>query len=163
MPMTTYITDEMRTAIGSEYGQTVSYPVSASDIRRWAIAIYYPDEPPAMFWEGEVTAPEEFNPFAWIVAEPAGRRPGSSPTFASVEATLGISELPTEFMLNGGCAISYGVPMLPGDVITSVKRLDGYEERTGRLGLMLFTRMTDRWVNQRGEHVKSNTTTLIRY
>ena len=41
------ITDEMRGAIGRVLRQRSSYPISASDIRRWAIAVYYPEPPPA--------------------------------------------------------------------------------------------------------------------
>ncbi len=37
------INDEMRAALGSEIGRRVSFPVSESDIRRWAIAVYYPE------------------------------------------------------------------------------------------------------------------------
>jgi hypothetical protein len=48
-------------------------------------------------------------------------------------------------------------------VITSVRRLAGYSEREGRLGLMLFTVSEDVWTNQNDELVKSTKSTLIRY
>ena len=72
---TTYITDEMSNAVGRELARMTSYPITDSDIRRWAVAVYYPDEPPRLFWDaeyaagtpyGSVVAPEEFNPFAWL-------------------------------------------------------------------------------------------------
>lgn len=65
--MNSVISPEMNGAIGREIARTVSFPVSASDIRRWAIAAYWPTDPPARFIaEGpELLAPEDLNPFAW--------------------------------------------------------------------------------------------------
>ena len=45
------ISAAMRAAVGTELSRAVSYPVSASDIRRWAVAVYYPAEPPERFWD----------------------------------------------------------------------------------------------------------------
>ena len=79
----THITDEMRAAVGRELARMTSYPITDSDIRRWAVAVYYPEEPPRLFWDadyaagtsfGGIVAPEEFNPFAWMVAEKDERR-----------------------------------------------------------------------------------------
>lgn len=66
-------------------------------------------------------------------------------------------------MLNGGLEVTYGARMRPGDVITSVSTLTGYQEREGRLGLMLFTTQSDQWTNQDDAVVKSASMTLIRY
>lgn len=60
-------------------------------------------------------------------------------------------------------SVEYGVPMRSGDVITSVRRLGEYSERSGRLGLMLFSRTEDTWSNQHGDLVKRGVMTLIRY
>jgi hypothetical protein len=168
---TTVITDEMRKAIGGELGRMVSFPISDSDIRRWAIAVYYPDDPPRMFWDAEdaartvnggIVAPEEFNPFAWMSAGgPQHRATGHNPDMT--EQTLGIEGPGLKFQLNGGMETEYGVRMRQGDVITSVRRLAGYSEREGRLGLMLFTVSEDVWTNQNDELVKSTKSTLIRY
>ena len=63
----------------------LSYPVAASDIRRWAIAVYWPERPPPLFWDeeyavttrwGGIIAPQDFNPFAWPVGRPAMAPPG---------------------------------------------------------------------------------------
>ena len=68
-----HISREMADAIGGVLSERVSYPVAESDIRRWAIAVYYPAEPPRQFWDaayakstrhGGIVAPEDFNPFA---------------------------------------------------------------------------------------------------
>ena len=157
----------MRAALGSELGRKVSFPVSASDIRRWAIATWYPETPPRRFWDGpdgDLRAPEEFNPFAWMTVPAAGEDPFlGRGGFAGPEATLGLPRPGTTSIINGGRVATYGEPMRPGDVVTSVNRLTEYFEREGRLGLMLFTLTTDTWTNQRGDTVRTEVTTLIRY
>ncbi len=69
-----WVTDDMRNIIGQIMRESVSYPVSTSDIRKWAISVYYPEKPPRLFWDnkyasttkyGGIVAPEKFNPFAW--------------------------------------------------------------------------------------------------
>ena len=164
------ITAEMRQALGSEMRRRRSFPIDVSDIRRWAVAVYYPDPPPPMFWDeshestirnGGIVAPDEFNPFAWMTAEgpPADRGDWTG----GPEASLGIGPPKTSFMLNGGLSSTYTGLMRPGDVIESVTRLKDYRERPGRLGQMLFTVSEDTWTNQRAELVRTSETTLIRY
>jgi hypothetical protein len=167
------ISAAMRAAVGRQLARQVSFPVSESDIRRWAIAVYYPQPPPRLFWDagyarstrhGGIVAPEEFNPFAWMAAErdePASARPGDD--LDHPERLLGIPGPGLRHQLNGGVSVTYGTRMRPGDVITSVSRLAGYSERTGRLGLMLFTVTEDTWTNDEGTLVKVTSSTLIRY
>lgn len=167
------ITTAMRDAVGRQLTRRVSFPVAESDIRRWAIAVYYPQEPPRRFWDGTyakstryggIVAPEDFNPFAWMTAEeevPSVELGDNDPD--RTELMLGITGAGLKFQLNGGMAVDYGAAIRPGDVITSVNRLSGYTEREGRLGLMLFTTMEDSWVNQDGDLVKRTSLTLIRY
>jgi hypothetical protein len=173
-PGRTVVTDAMREAIGQELGRTVSYPISASDIRKWAVAVYYPEEPPRLFWDeayaaatvhGGIVAPEEFNPFGWMAVDPPGLPPsGESRNDPDrTEKTLGIEGPGLKFQLNGGMEVEYGVRMRPGDQITAVMRLAGYREREGRLGLMLFTSSESVWTNQEGAMVKRSTGTVIRY
>lgn len=169
----TAISKDMQSAVGSELSRAVSFPVSESDIRKWALAVYYPEEPPARFWDGEaarasryggMVAPEDFNPFAWMRAEPKGVPKRSGATDAdSTERSLGIEGPHLMNQLNGGVTVEYGEPIRPGDVITSVSRLGQYTERSGSLGLMLFTPLETTWTNQRGEFVKRSTLVLIRY
>jgi hypothetical protein len=176
MPETTehtHISEQMSQAVGREVARRVSYPVTESDIRRWALATYYPDRPPRLYYDAEyaagtehggIVAPLDFNPFAWLSAAPG---------FAELdvalndpdrtEKLLGIREPGLNFILNGGLVAHYGVRMRPGDVITSVIRLTGYSERDGRFGRMLFTTLEDTWSNQIGNVVKRLTTSLIRY
>ena len=170
----THITDAMQALVGREMRRWVSFPVSSSDIRRWAIAVYYPECPPGRFWDaaaaavsryGGIVAPEDFNPFAWMVAEPKEPRTLATATDNpdAIENGLHVPGPGLRHALNGGTHISYGVPMRPGDVITSVTVLAGYRERLGSLGLMLFTSIETVWTNQNGAMVKTGVSTVIRY
>jgi hypothetical protein len=168
------VTDEMRAAVGRVYERLVSYPISASDIRRWAIATYYPQVPPPEFWDDSyaatthhrgIVAPHEFNPFAWIAQSPRRIPPRSDgDDINGVENALGIAPPRVIHGLNGGLETHYGtVRMRPGDVITSETAVDSYTEKTGRMGLMLMTRTVSTWTNQDGDLVKRAYQTIIRY
>ena len=164
-----HTSEAMLGAVGREISRQISFPVSESDIRKWALAVYYPELPPSHFLDpaaaaGEMIAPEEFNPFNWLSAveeTPGVRYDPVDPD--RTEIMLGIEGPHLRFQMNGGMESEYGVPMRPGDVITAVKRLTGYREREGRLGLMLFTFTEDTWTNQRGEMVKITRSIGIRY
>jgi hypothetical protein len=172
----TWITDDMRALVGQEFGsERISVPIALSDIRKWALAVYYPEVPPRLFWDeeyarttshGGIVAPEEFNPFAWFTAD----GPAMTPSFegpvrnSGPEAAFGVDGPDTTGVLNGGIQVTYGVRMRPGDVITcSRTKLVDYKERTTRLGLMLFTTTDTSWTNQNGEMVKITRGTGIRY
>jgi hypothetical protein len=169
----TWISDEMRAAVGRVIGARVSFPITDSDIRRWAQAVYYPEPPPSYFWNrvdaearfGGFVAPEEFNPFAWMTAEgPSDHDPADRTIPVGPEIALGLTPPATVDRLNGGIEVDYtGVRMREGDVVTAVSRLAGYHEREGRLGLMLFTFTESAWSNDRGEVIKTDRSTLIRY
>ena len=166
----------MRALVGREFGtERASVPIALADVRKWAMAIYYPEVPPRLFWDedyakttshGGIVAPEEFNPFAWFTAE----GPVVAPSFegpirgSGPEGAFGVTAPETNFLLNGGIEVDYGVRMRPGDVITSGKtKLLDYTEREGRLGPMLFTRTETTWTNHKGDTVKTTRGTLIRY
>jgi hypothetical protein len=168
----THVTEAMRGILGTVVDWRVSFPIAESDIRRWAIAVYHPQEPPREFWDaayaerlhGGILAPEEFNPFAWMVAEqmvpriaPLKRDPDR------LEKAAGIAGPGLHHQINGGTEAVYGVRMRPGDVIRSETRLRDYHEREGRMGLMLITLTEVVWTNQRGEHVSTQVNTAIRY
>ena len=159
----TLVTPDMEEQKGVWGPETVSYPVSQSDIRKWAIAVYWPNTPPKLYWDedyakttryGGIVAPQDFNPFAWPIPKgdykPAGAVPGQTPKKG-------------QNILNGGQADTFGVPMRPGDVITTRSRLSHWEERTGRNGLTLYSYNETEWRNQRGELVKTRISTGIRY
>jgi hypothetical protein len=162
----------MRAAIGEVVDWRISYPVSESDIRRWAVAVYYPDDPPRRFWDaayakeahGGITAPEEFNPFAWMAADQMS--PAIAPRKRDpdrIEKAIGLPGPGLRNQVNGGSEAVYGEPMRTGDVIRSETRLKEYRERPGRLGFMLITLTEVTWTNQRGAVVRTSTDTSIRY
>jgi hypothetical protein len=174
MPKTN-ISDSMRSVIGGEIGRQTSFPITDSDIRRWVIAVYYPETPPRRYWDpeyakstrqGGIVAPQDFNPFAWMAASTEGPELDANidPHDPNrTELLLGAEPHNLKFQLNGGLEVEYGAPMRPGDVITSVTRLAGYREREGRLGLMLFTTQEETWTNQDDEVVQRRSNTVIRY
>ncbi len=158
----TLVTKDMEERKGVWGDERTAPPVSESDIRKWAIASYWPDKPPAIFHDeayakgtrwGGIIAPNDFNPFAWPVDRPQAA-PG--------RATAGGAGVGTRGM-NGGQVETFGVPMRAGDVITARTRLKDWNERTTRLGLTLFTNTETEWRNQKGEHIKTRISTGIRY
>ncbi|MGE0878288.1 MAG: MaoC family dehydratase N-terminal domain-containing protein [Acidimicrobiia bacterium] len=167
----TYITDEMRSLIGRTMYEATSFPISANEIRKWAMAIYYPEIPPRIFWDDEfaatthyggIVAPEEYNPFAWTSARPGMRQGGTS--HGGFEAVFGMEPPPHKAVLQGEKRVTYsGVRMRPGDVIELRQFISEYFEREGRMGLMLYTTITDTYTNQRGEHIKNLDTVFVRY
>ena len=159
----TLVTPQMEQEKGVWGAETVSFPISESDIRKWAIAVYWPQTPPRLYWDAEyagttrwggIVAPEDFNPFAWPVptgtVEPVGAIPGQQNQRGGN-------------LLNGGQVDTFGVRMRPGDVITSRTRLGRWEERYGRNGLTLFSYLETEWRNQHDSFVKQRVATIIRY
>lgn len=157
---TTLITPALKDSLNVWSVPEISHPVDRSDLRKWAIAVYWPDVPPKIFWDDEyakstkyggIVAPREFNPFAWPAIRPANRAPRP--------ATRGVGER----TMNGGQTETYGVPIRPGDVITSRTALIKMEENVGKLGLTLYKYTEMRWTNQKGEFVRSRVSISIVY
>jgi MaoC dehydratase-like protein len=136
--------------------------VAESDIRRWAIAVYWPDTPPRLYWDveyastttwGGIVAPPDFNPFAW----PARRPPSTDGVRNDPTAERGSRSM------NAGQVEEYFAPIRPGDRITSRTCLRGWRETTTRLGPSLFLVTEIEWTNARAELVKRRTSTSVRY
>lgn len=158
----TLVTPELAESKGKWGAERVSPPIAASDIRRWAIATYWPEPPPRVHWDeayakttrwGGIIAPNDFNPFAW---------PAERPRIAMGQGTARKDGLRLTNM-NGGQTDTYGVPMRPGDVISSRTRLSDFNERQGRFGLMLYAFRETEWTNQNGEFVRRRISTSIQY
>ena len=158
----TLVTQDMQDRREQWSEPRVSPPVAESDIRKWAIAVYWPETPPRLYWDAVyakttrwegIIAPSEFNPFAWPVEReqpPAGMQ---TPQGGGV-GTRG---------MNGGQTEEYDAPIRPGDVISTTTALVDWNERQTRLGLTLFSTTETRWSNQRGELVKVRKSIGIRY
>ncbi|HLM16931.1 MAG TPA: MaoC family dehydratase N-terminal domain-containing protein, partial [Acidimicrobiia bacterium] len=96
-----HITPQMLDLVGLELRSATSFPITDSDIRRWAIAVYYPEPAPKLFWDakhaaatvhGGIVAPEDFNPFAWLTQTEADEGVAARPTgaFVGPEQSLGL-------------------------------------------------------------------------
>ena len=165
----TLVTAEMLERKGVWGSVRRSPPVSESDIRKWAIAVYWPETPPRIYWDvdyaattrwGTIIAPADFNPFAWPIIQ---TRPEEAERH---RAKAGLGEPRSSKGrrgMNGGQVDTYGVPMRPRDVITSRSRLRDWDERETRLGLTLFSFSETEWRNQDDELVKVRVATAIRY
>jgi N-terminal half of MaoC dehydratase len=158
---TSLVTQEMLDCKGVWGDEEVSYPISDSDIRRWAIAAYWPKTPPRLFWDadyakatkfGGIVAPEDFNPFAWAV-----------PTGEESALPFKLPGLIGGMILNGGTEDTFFIRMRPGDVISSKLRLASWEERELRSGVKLFSKYETEWHNQNGELVKRRVGTTIQF
>ena len=162
------ITPAMQALVGQVLRRQTAFPIAASDIRKWAIAVYYPEAPPARFMgagaaggEAPLVAPEEFNPFAWAVAE--GGAAGDAMAATYLEDLAGVAPPPLPVIVNGGSRFAYGAPMREGDTIRSALTLAGYVVKQGKRGPLLITETQDLWTNQRGDMVRRATMTLVRY
>ncbi|MHB8577839.1 MAG: FAS1-like dehydratase domain-containing protein [Dehalococcoidia bacterium] len=157
----TLVTDAMKERQSVWSPERVAPPIALSDIRKWAIAVYWPEKPPPLYWDeeyargtrwGGIIAPQDFNPFAWPVEReiPPER---ATPRGGGV-GTRG---------MNGGQTETFFKPMRPGDVIRARTRLRNWEEAQTRLGHTLFTYTETEWLNQHDELVKRRISTGIRY
>jgi hypothetical protein len=140
-------------------------PIADSDIRRWAIAVYWPEPPPRRFWDttaadvtaGALVAPEEFNPFAW----PAPRQ--SPRTAIQPAEDRRPDPARVRGRVNGGCRVVYGVRMRVGDRIRRRVRLHGWKTHDSTRGTLLLVDYEHEWRNQRDEHVRNTVYTLIHW
>lgn len=155
----TLIVPELLQARGQWSLAKQSPVVTASDIRKWAIATAWPETPARIYWDaayaaatrwGGIIAPPDFNPFAWPIHRP------------KVEALPGLADYHLT-SLNGGQVETYGVPQRPGDVIAERSRIQDFSERQGRFGLMLYTHVETVWTNQNDEFVRRRVSTYISY
>lgn len=157
----TLVTQDMQDRKEQWSDSNVAPPVSVSDIRKWAIAVYWPEVPPKIYWDeeyakstryGGLIAPSEFNPFAWPVEREVPQE----------RATAAGGGVGTRGM-NGGQTEFYAKPIRPDDVISTSQALVDWYERQGRLGLTLFSITEIRWTNQNDELVKTRRSVGIRY
>jgi hypothetical protein len=158
----TLVTANMVSTKGVWGREHVAPPISLSDIRKWAIAVYWPETPPRLFWDeeyarttrwGGIIAPEDFNPFAWPIKSEA------PPEFAMPRRGGGKGNRG----MNGGQVDTYFAPMRPGEVIRARSRLRDWNERQTRFGLTLFVFTETEWLNQDNQLVKRHVQTFIRY
>jgi acyl dehydratase len=137
--------------IGRTLDPVSAPPVDTNDIRRWAIATYWPERPPAVFLDAEV-APRDLDPFAWMPDRPwAG------------DWLWGMGTEPGRRLLNGGQHNQYFAPIRPGDVISVTRRFVDVVERGTKRGPMVFFTSEFRWTNQHDAPVRIGHQTSIYY
>jgi len=176
------ITQAMLDSIGVVYSTAVSYPVATSDIRKWALAVYYPELPPRLYWDedyasntpwGGIVAPHEFNPFgaAWIARHPEplplpqwGKADKAPRKAGDFEVAVGGTPPPYTAVLQSRVIAHYGDARIrPGDVVTGESYISEYFEREGRMGHQLYTTVSVKLSNQVGEWIKTLDTVFVRY
>jgi hypothetical protein len=121
-----------RSIIGREFDHTVLEPITAEEILEF-IAVTGETEPPVS--PVDLVAPPTF------VVRVRGQR-FVPPSLAGVSSGL-----------DAGKDIEFGVPIRPGDVLTSVSTVHDIYEKTGRSGIMSFVVLRTVVTNQRGEQV----------
>ena len=121
-----------RSVIGREFDHTVLQPITAEEILEH-IAITGETEPPTS--NEDLVAPPTF------VAHIRGQR----------FMPLSLASIRSGF--DAGKDIEFGVPIRPGDVLTSASTVHDIYEKTGRSGTMSFAVLRTVVTNQRGEQV----------
>ena len=155
------ITDEARAWADRTYPD-FEYPVSRIDIARFARAtgetdpVHYDPEAAAAAGHRDVLAPTMF---PYSIRMHASNLGGHLEPDGSASAD--VPPLPTRRAMAGETSITFGVPVVAGDVVTVRKRLDDLYEKEGRSGPLVFVTMEFTFTNQRGEHVATEKFTRI--
>lgn len=145
------ITDELTSKIGVEAPQ-VTIEIEKGMLRRLAEAVGDPNP----LWQDEVKSRK--SRYGEIIAPPAlllsaqMRRPRITP----VETEL-------TRVLDGGVEIEFYEPIRKSDVITMISKMVDLYERETKRGLMLFQISEIKYVNQFGEVVAKQRSTIISY
>ena len=116
-------------------------------------------------WRG-IIAPEEFNPFAWMIGRahvgPQPERLDDEQEALENARVLRPPGAPPNFLF-GGIESTYHERMRPGDIVTSIMTATELYERAGRLGPMLFFIIEENWTNQSGDLIKATRSTNIQW
>ncbi len=149
MPNST-ITPEMRALIGVE-SAPATYDIEQGAVAKFAHAIG--DQSP-LYMNGLVARKSSYG---GLIAPPTFLRsliPGRYPKPL---------QLPFAYVLDGGSEYKFFAPVKVGDRLTVTRRIAEVAEKEGRLGRMLFIVSEIRYVNQLGETVATQKSTLINY
>ena len=159
--MTSIITDEARAWADRTYPD-FDYPVSGIDIARFARAtgetnpVYYDPAAAAEAGHADVVAPTTFT---YVIRMHASTLDGHLESDGSPSGD--VPPLPTKRAMAGETSMSFGVPIVAGDVVTVSKRIADMYEKEGRSGPLVFVVMEFTFTNQHGEHVATESFTRI--
>jgi acyl dehydratase len=145
------ITGELRSRIGVE-APPMTIEIEKGMLRRLAEAV----EDPNPLWQDEAKARK--SRYGGITAPPALLCSSQmrGPRLTPVETRL-------MKVLDGGIEIEFYEPIRPNDVITIICKISDLYEKETKLGLMLFQVTESRYVNQLGEAVATQRSTVISY
>jgi hypothetical protein len=86
------------------------------------------------------------------------------PRHGGFEAALGVTPPEYRAVLQGERRARYSDRrMRPGDVIHSTSSISGYFEREGKMGLQLYTTISQELINQNDEWIKTLDVVFVRY
>ena len=132
----TLITQDMIDRKGVWGKSRTSLPVSESDIRKWAIAVYWPKTPPAIFWDADYAASTRWGGIIAAPVQPlrlAGHRQRARAASASEPTNTSIEQGPPGHERRAGrhdgCRC--------GPATSSLRCLRDWDERETRLGQTL--------------------------
>ena len=154
--------------IGSEYAPHTGEPVSARDIRRYALAI---DDTNAIFFDREEAKKGKYaglaaplNYFSWSVGVPGAEKPISELGEDGLSSFVGVPEIPNAFALGwmrGGEEIEFFKPVYEGDTVTVTGKVVDMKEKHGKSGTLIFVTSVFEYRNQNGDHLVTHTVTMI--
>jgi acyl dehydratase len=145
-----YVTDEVRKQIGNQSEPRV-FEIERGAIRRFAEAV---GDPNPLFGD---EAAARMTRFGGMIAPPTFCR---SLGGAIPEIKI---DMPDFRGLDGGSQWEYFEPIRPGDRITLVSKIADIQERSGRLGPMVFITVEHSYTNQFGKLCALQRSTVIRY
>ena len=155
------ITDEARAWADRTYPD-FDYPVTRIDIARFARAtgetnpVHYDQAAAVATGHDDVVAPTMF---LYVIRMHASTLDGDLEPDGSPSED--VPPLPTKRAMAGETSLSFGVPIVAGDVVTVRKKIADLYEKEGRSGPLVFVVMEFTFTNQRGEHVATESFTRI--
>ena len=148
-----YITDELKSLIGTELGRA-TFDIEKGMIWRMTEAtldenpLYKDCEESRTGANGGMIAPPGI---VWPIIPP------------EMDWYVTQFEFPLKRLLNAGFEQEFYEPMRPGDVLTGVVVLSQMEEKQGRIGHMVFFYFDVVWTNQHGVEVMKLHQTFIKF
>lgn len=154
--------------IGQDYEPHTGEPVTARDIRRYALAI---DDSNPIFYDeaaakagphGGLTAP--LNYFSWAVGVPGAEKPVKDLGEDGLSSFVGVPDIPKVWDLGwvrGGEELEFFKPIYAGDRVTVRGKLVDMKEKDGRSGKLIFVTSEFTYTNQNDELLVKHRISMI--
>ena len=174
------LTKEVLEFLGFQTGNVLGDPITAKEIRRYALAIgdpnpvYHNQEEAEKSRYGGIIAPPCFTYWA---CHPASQDDfpenltirGRLKREAQQIGAFAVPELPLPNTAHGGTEVHGGDeheffhPLRPGDVLTGRSKIVDMQEKSGKVGSLIFLVLETQFKNQRDQLVDIVKTTVIYY